>query len=265
VALRRQIDSLRRGDSAGAGTSLQAQLNTQRSILAETRLRYSEDHPDVKKLERSIKGLEARLASGEQSDSSANVRTPAVLQLETQANATGTQIAALQQHAVELRTKLEGLQGRLSSTPEVEREYETLTRDAGTAHQQYDQIVNKRMQAEVSSAEISGGTADKFALIAKPIVPSSASSPKRLGIALIGLFGAALLALMAAIGATSVDPTVRGSRDILELLKVSPIGIVPVIRNAAFHRRRMRQLTLALAGVGIAVPTLVLLTRIIFR
>src|SRR5262249_27661865 len=64
VSLRRQIETLRQGGSAGVAASLQDQLRTQRSILAQVRQRYSEDHPDVKRMERSIAALQARIAAG---------------------------------------------------------------------------------------------------------------------------------------------------------------------------------------------------------
>src|SRR5690349_21809998 len=68
VALRRQIDSLKYGTSASAGTSLKSQLAAKRQTLAEARQRYGEEHPDIKKLQRDITTLEARLKSGERGD-----------------------------------------------------------------------------------------------------------------------------------------------------------------------------------------------------
>ena len=53
-----------RAGGSPTGMSLRQQLQQQRSILAETRQRYSEDHPDVKRIERNIQSLEARIAVG---------------------------------------------------------------------------------------------------------------------------------------------------------------------------------------------------------
>ena len=68
VALRRQIDSLKFGTSASAGSSLRSQLNAKRSTLAEAKQRYGDEHPDIRKLQRDIATLEARISSGERSD-----------------------------------------------------------------------------------------------------------------------------------------------------------------------------------------------------
>jgi polysaccharide biosynthesis transport protein len=264
IAMRRRLDSLRRGDAVSAGSSLKAQLTAQRAILVETRQRYSEDHPDVKRLERSISALEARNAAGETSESSdAGARTPAVFQLETQLNGTDTQISALERHREELRGKLSSLQGRLQSTPEVERAYDGLTRDVGTARTQYDQLINKRMDSEVKAAAISNGTEDQFNLAAAPFLPTVPSKPRRVGIAIIGLMGATVFALMAALGATALDSTVRGTGDVHTILAMSPIGIVPYIRNAEFHRRRGRQIAALAASVLLAVPACYFLIRLL--
>jgi succinoglycan biosynthesis transport protein ExoP len=262
IAMRRQLDSLRRGDAVGTGSSLTAQLAAQQAILVETRQRYSEDHPDVKRLERAISALQARIAAGEKSESGdAGAHTPAVVQLETQLNGTDTQINALERHREELRGKLSSLQGRLQSTPEVERAYDSLTRDVGTARTQYDQLINKRMDSEVKGAAISNGTEDQFKLTAAPLLPSAPSKPRRVGIAIIGLMGASIFALMAALGATALDSTVRGTRDVQTILGTSPMGIVPYIRNAAFHRRRGRQITALAASVLLALPVCYFLVR----
>jgi polysaccharide biosynthesis transport protein len=262
IAMRRQIESLRRGDSVTAGSTLAAQLAAQRAILAETRQRYSEDHPDVKRLERQVASLEARIGAGEKSDANAfGSRTPVVVQLETQLNGTDTQYSALAAHAQELRGKLAGLQGRIAATPEVERAYGALDRDVGTARQQYDQLINKKMEAEIKAAAIANGTADQFAMVAAPGLPNHPAKPQRTGIAIIGFVAGTFLALMAALAATALDSTVRGSRDVRTLLEVSPLGIVPVIRNRDFYQQRRRQITALAASVLLAVPTCYVLIR----
>ena len=122
IAMRRQIDQLRAGGST-AGMSLQAQLQTQRSILAEARQRYSEDHPDVKRIMRNIEALEARIAAGETADRSAASDSPMAVQLQTQLNATDTQLAraAGARHS-SCGRKLTNSKDRMSAAPEVERD-----------------------------------------------------------------------------------------------------------------------------------------------
>ena len=166
-----------------------------------------------------------------------------MVQLETQLNGVETQIAALEQQRVELRNKGANLDIRLQSTPEVQRTYDALNRDAATARQMYDQLNSKRMDADIRAAAIKIGTADQFCSCPPPLLPKGPTKPPRIGIALIGLIGATFFALMAALGASALDSSVRGSRDLLTILQMTPIAVVPVIRNAEFARQRRRQLT----------------------
>ena len=93
IALRRQIDSLKFGTSAGAGTSLRSQLNSKRATLAEARQRYGEEHPDIKRLQRDIATLETRIKNGERGDVEMSDGTPVGMQLRTQINAIDSQLA----------------------------------------------------------------------------------------------------------------------------------------------------------------------------
>jgi polysaccharide biosynthesis transport protein len=267
IQLRQQIEAMRHGYlAAGSGSTLEEQLTQQRTMLAQLRQRYSEEYPDVQRVERSIKDLEARIASGEKdkSDKDADtgaggVQTPAVVQLKTQLNGVDAQIAALQQQREYLRAKDAKLRGNLQSTPQVERAYDTLTRDADTAKKAYDDLISQRIDADVRAAGIMSGTADQFKLVEAPALAKKATKPPRIGIALIGLIGATFLAFMAALGASLLDSSVRGRHDLLALLNVTPIGIVPVIRNGEFARRRRRRLTAWVATSVIAAPALYLL------
>jgi succinoglycan biosynthesis transport protein ExoP len=262
IALRHRIDAMRSGDvAAGTSSNLEAQLAVEEATLAEMRQRYSEDHPDVKRLERTIQNQKARIAAGEKDNGNSLARTPAIVQLETQLNGVESQIAALEQQRSELRAQQTSLQGRLQSTPEVELTYDAMNRDATTARRLYEQLNNKRMDAELKAAAIKIGTSDQFTLASPPQVPTAPTKPPRIGIALIGLIGATFLALMAALAAMALDSTVRGSHDIVAILNIPPIAAVPVIRNAGYLRRRRRQLAAVATIAVIGLPALFFLIR----
>ena len=255
ISLRRQIDALKAGGSAVDSLSLPAQLQAQKSILLQARQRYSADHPDVKRIERQIKGLEARIAAGE-SNAGNPIGSPAVVQLRTQINAMDTQIAGLQKRDVELRSKLDVTERRVEATPQVEREYKGLTRDLELAHTQYDQLQKSQMDSELSSAAIASGHSDELRLVQAPSVPAKATKPKRTAIVAIGLMLATLLGLTSVVVAESVDQSVRGSRDVRRVLSVSPLGVIPEIRDANTARKqrwRVAMLSSSVAALSAAV------------
>jgi protein tyrosine kinase modulator len=260
IALRRQIDALKAGGGAVDSLSLPAQLQAQRQILAQARQRYSEDHPDVKRIERQIKSLQARIAAGE-TVAGGVVGTPQVVQLKTQIHALDTQLEGLDRRSAELRNKLDEMQRRIEASPQVEREYKTLTRDLDLAHTKYDEINKSMMDSELSSAAIVSGRSDELSLVQAPSLPAKAAKPKRIAIAAIGLMLAILLSLTAVVIAESVDQTVRGSRDVRRVLDLSPLGVIPEIEDAATARRARWRMAALSACVVVASTAIVMTVR----
>jgi uncharacterized protein involved in exopolysaccharide biosynthesis len=253
VALRRQIDSLKYGTSAGSGSSLRSQLNTKRATLAEARQRYGAEHPDIKKLQRDIDTLETRIKSGERGDVEMSDGTPVGMQLRTQINAVDSQLGSLMARGAELRAKMSGLEKNVTAAPQVEREYANATRDLTIAREKYEQLLNRQMDAEVSEAAIVGGRADEFRLVQAPLRPAVPSKPKRLALLLIGLVASVVLGLTVTVATEALDPKVRGARDIRELLSVSPLVAIPDIRNSRSRRRNAWRLVTASASGVIGV------------
>ena len=256
ISLRRQIDSLKLGGAPPGGGSLRDQLNAKRATLAEARQRYSDDHPDVRRLNRDIGALEARIGAGERADEDPGARTPVAMQLQTQINAIDTQLAGLVARSAELRGKLSNLEGHVVSAPQVEREYQTVTRDLAIGRTKYEELLNRQMDAEVSEAAIAGGRADEFRLTQAPLRPSDPAKPQRLAILLIGLILATVLGLTAAVVAEGLDQSVRGARDVRDVLAISPLVAVPDIRNSRTRRRQMGRLA-AVSGCAVVAVWIV--------
>jgi uncharacterized protein involved in exopolysaccharide biosynthesis len=264
VTLRRQIELLKRGGLA-QGSSLQSQLETQRQILVETRQRYSEDHPDVRRIQRTISTLEARIAAGEKADQPIAPSNPIVVQLRTQLTGNANQIASLEARKAELREKLAHLQNLLVSSPQVEKDYEVLTRDVTLAREKYDELLKRKMDAEFGAAASLAGRGDEFHLILSPTLPSSPSKPSRPGILVIGAIIAAMLSLGAVFFAEAIDPNVRGRRDLHDLLEVSPLAVVPEIQNSVSRRLRFRQITTMAVCLLISVPVMYFIVRLVVQ
>jgi len=264
VALRRQIEVLKRGGVAQGG-SLQSQLETQREILVETRQRYSNDHPDVRRIQRTISTLEARIAAGEKADKPIAPTNPIVVQLRTQLSGNANQLASLEGRKAELREKLEHLQGLLVASPQVEKDYQVLTRDVTLAREKYDELLKRKMDAEFGAAASLAGRGDEFHLILAPVLPSSPSKPSRPGILVIGAIIAAMLSLGAAFFAEALDPNVRGRRDLADLLGISPLAVVPEIQNSVNRRLRFRQTTTMAVYLLVSVPIMYLIVRLVVQ
>ena len=149
------------------------------------------------------------------------------------------------------------LEGRVETTPQVERQYKALSLNLQLAQTKYNQLLKYQMDAQLTSQAIASGRSDRIRMVQEPSVPLTPGKPKRLAIAVVGLMLAILLGLTAVVIAESVDQSVRGSRDIRRVLAVSPLGVIPEIRDAATARRY--RLQVAMLTVCVFVGTAVVL------
>ena len=260
IALRQQIDALKEGGGAVNSLSLPAQLRAEEQALAQAKLRYSEDFPDVKRLERQIQILKTRIANGEKYAGNA-VGSPAVVTLKTELNANETQTAALERQAAGMRQQLMQLEGHVEAAPQVERQYKALALNLQLAQTKYNQLLKYQMDAQLTSQAIASGRSDRIRIVQQPSAPLAPGKPKRIAIAAVGLMLAILLGLTAVVIAESVDQNVRGSRDIRRVLAVSPLGVIPEIQDSATARRHRLQVATLTACVFVGAAVVLMTAR----
>ena len=265
VTLRRQIENLRAAGPASGGSTLQGQVDSAKAALAEASQRYSPDHPDIKRMQRNIESLEARIATGESPTANIAGESLQAIQLQTQVNALDTQIAGLRGRDRELRGRLEQFEMRLGSTPEVEREFQAITRGLDTARRQFDQMVAGRLNAEMEVAAISGGASDRFVLASAPGMPWEPAQPQRIALLVVGMILASIIALSAVVVAEMLDTRVRGASDIRQILGRSPLAVVPEIHNSVYWRTRTRRVAMLTVSVLIATPVIYLLVYLVSK
>lgn len=251
LAMQREIEQLRAGGGQRGGT-LRDQLATQRDILAQTRQRYSDSHPDVVRLQANIAALEQRLATGESPDTRVAPLSANELQLHTQTNSLDTQIASLQGGIDESRARITTVQTQLETAPQVEREYQMLNEQMTVARSTYQDILQRKIESDANQSAIGLGSSDVFRIAERPTLPDSAARSRLLALLIIGIGAAGSLALGSAIGAELLDGTVRGTRDIRQVLDVTPLGSIPEIQNQAARVLLRKQWLNLGATVGIA-------------
>lgn len=260
IALRQQIDELQEGGGAVNSLSLPAQLRSEEQALAQAKLRYSEDFPDVKRLERQIQILKTRIAHGEKYAGNADA-SPAVVTLEAQLNANQTQTNALERQAASMHQQLMQMEGHVEAAPQVERQYKGLALNLQLAQTKYNQLLKYQMDAQLTSQAIASGRSDRIRIVQQPSVPLAPGKPKRIAFAAVGLMLAILLGLTAVVIAESVDQSVRGSRDIRRVLALSPLGVIPEIQDSATARRHRLQVATLTAFVFVGTALVLLTAR----
>jgi uncharacterized protein involved in exopolysaccharide biosynthesis len=155
------------------------------------------------------------------------------VQLDTQIKALDVQIAGIDVRSQELRQKINEYEELLFQTPQVEREYQELSRDLANAQKLYEETQGKKRQAELSLALESSESGERLVLAQSPNVPQLPVWPPRIPIYILGF----ILAMSMGVGIATVreltSSTVRSSRDVFELCGAPPIALVPQMNNSA--------------------------------
>ncbi len=210
------------------GTS--GQLAKARMELAAAREKYSDIHPDVLRLKRSVEALETQVNQGGGSPvygSAGSDREDLVLKAELQ-QILG-EISSVRSQRADQNRKITEYQSRLTLSPGVEQEYSALTRDLDHATSKYKEIMDKLTSAQLSAELEREQKGERFTLLEAANYPSSPSKPNIPGIILLGVTLALGVGVGIAALAESLDRRIFGPNDLVAVFKAPPLAIIPEI------------------------------------
>ncbi len=248
------------------------------------RARYSDEHPEVKRLAaeiprlRRVEELEAatwsRLAAEVQKPSpqtpAAPIRkdqpraAPEVLQALTRERARMADLRsqlALADRDAEQRTseqpgilrEIASLEARVQKLPIREQEMADMTRDYEISKGNYRSLLDKKFDAEMATDMERRQKAERFTLLDSARVPVRPFKPNRPMLDAIGLVGGLLLAVAVALGREMKKNQLLGEWEIpSDVLILGRIPLIPVTAGAASdspeNGRRLRKWRLALVS-----------------
>lgn len=256
VRVRREIESLTQGGVVAGTEDIDRQiaaLSIQRDTLLDS---YSPEHPDVVRLERSIEALEKERSRAISNRSSSQFRAPnnpEYVSAQRQIYALDENIRAAELRRVRLRAEIEELEQNIAIAPRVEQEWLALNRGYEAARAEFTSVMQRSTQARLSERLEDESKGQRFTLLESARLPVTPIEPNRVSIIFLGF----VLALGAGIGLAalvdSLDTTIRGVRDLSELMEGPPIVTIPYMMTS-------RELTIRRARAGSALTAIVLLT-----
>ena len=263
VSKRKEIESLRAQVGGAVGnTELAMKLRQAESDLAIASRKYSSDHPDVKRLTREVASLREQLAAGENAPSPAEPPdNPAYVQLQARLSATNSDVASLRAQQSALRSRLAEIEGRITKSPEVERQYRMLNRDYEIAQAKYQEVLAKKQEAELASNLETTQRGERFTMIEPPVIPEEPSSPNRLAIGLLGLIVSFACSIGSGALAEAMDDKLYGRAGVSRVLGVPPLAVIP---NLGTTLRKAWYQSL-LFKLGLALLVLILLALIVIQ
>jgi polysaccharide biosynthesis transport protein len=246
-------------------------LEQARAAAAAAAERYGPEHPDRVRLEREVKSLEAKLAAIPEAVSGGTFKAvsgdnPAFVQIQAQLSANINDKSALTSQVTKLQAEMAEYRHNISVSPQIEKEYRELARDYDNSRLKYQEIRAKQMEAQTAQNLETDRKGERFTLIEPPMVPEKPISPNRGALLILGVLFSALIAAGVIWLLERLDSTVRGRKDLLQLLGVAPLAVVPRIvttveRDSARRRLRFTAVTASVLGAALLLTSMHIFLR----
>jgi polysaccharide chain length determinant protein (PEP-CTERM system associated) len=240
------------------------QLEAARSALKLNETRLTPEHPDIKRLKRTIADLEKTVTAEDSVQATephkpSPVSTnPVDVQRRQRISSTKAEIESLGRQIIfkegeerRIRGMIGSYQARLEAVPGVESEWLSLSRDYETLQASYKTLLTKSEDSKVAANLERQQIGEQFRVLDPPKVPSRPLSPKRLLINLGGvLFG--FVAGLGLIGLLEfMDSTYHSESDVISALALPVLAVVPQLNTAGDLRHAARRRMLFTAGAAV--------------
>jgi uncharacterized protein involved in exopolysaccharide biosynthesis len=224
------------GEKGGpsAPGALQAQLQSLQAEEADLTKRYTSDYPDVLAVRRRIKEVRAQIAAEppapapETKVSSAPSRndSPALQQIRAQVRSLDQGIQAKRHEQGLIQNQVRLYQDRISSSPAIQEEYKTLTRDYTTAQGFYDELRKKMQQSTMATDLERRQQGEQFSVMDQPNLPDGPMFPRRGVFVGAGFMGGLILGVMLVAWREYRDTALRSERDVWAFTKLPTLGVI---------------------------------------
>jgi polysaccharide chain length determinant protein (PEP-CTERM system associated) len=239
-------DLLDHGIETAANPELEARIKDLEQKMDALKLKYTDQHPDVVALARTLAQLEdqKRAETKLRNPTPRSPRTPDPISQQPKLSLATAEanVAAVKARIEEFTKRYEQLKSAAIAAPQVDAEYAHLSRDYEMAKSTYASMLSRREVARISDKMESTAGVTNFRVVDPPRASPQPKAPNRprlnsmvLVVALGG--GIALAYLM-----SQVMPTIRDERRLREVSGAPVLGSVLKDWTKAEKRQRIRSL-----------------------
>jgi polysaccharide chain length determinant protein (PEP-CTERM system associated) len=253
--------------------AIDEELDKLRAQLADLSSRYTDRHPDVRKLKEQIAKTERMrtqlLASLKDKSPSTNdsadpatsadpTRASMLAQVQSQLRSNQVEITNREHSMATLTAKVDDYQGRLNQEPIREQQLSDLTRGYEQSKANYDDLLKKKNESSMATSMELLQQGERFHVVDAPSLPTKPDFPNRLKFCGIGLgIGLALGAAVA--GAFEMlDDRIYDEKALQKLLPVAVMSEIPAITVTSEDQQERRRLWLGWATAVFVSVTILL-------
>jgi len=227
-------------------------------------IRYSEKHPDVRRLRAEIAVIQKELEEErEKAKKSGAAKAPAENPLkqiiEEQIDSLKSSLNAIQASNAEVRNSIAVHQKRVENTPLRSIELTKVTRTYDITLRKYQDLLAKGLESQLSENLEKKQKGEQFQVIDPANLPLSPVKPNRPFILLGGLIAGIIGGLALAFLWDLVDRSFKNSDDLAGFVDLPILATIPTIvtRGAVLERRRAQGL-LGISTLGVLLVGLIL-------
>lgn len=218
--------------SAKVEAADQVQLDKLQDTLHDLQSRYSDDYPDVKETKREIADLKAQMAKEAAAPAPApaapapHVDSMQVVQLRTSIRLIQESIDEKTKEQQQLQAQMRSYEGRIALTPEVEEQYNEITRDYQTELANYNKLLAQMNQSQMATALQDQEKGETFTVLDMASLPVDATFPKQSVFAMGGLGGGIVLGVLIVAFQEYRDTALRSERDIWAFTQLPTLAVI---------------------------------------
>jgi len=253
--------------------ALDQQLQKLRAQLADLSSRYTDQHPDVKKVkeeiaktetlrEQLIASLKDKPAGGT-ADSDGGTGSPAdatqatmLAPIESQLRSNQLEITNREHSIAALKEKVNDYQARLNTEPIREQQLADLTRGYDQSKANYDDLLKKKNESSMATSMELLQQGERFRVVDPPSLPQKPQFPNRLKFCGIGLGIGLALGVVVAGAFEMLDGRMYSAKEIRKLLPAEVIGEIPAIVNVSDAQVANRKMWLGWATAAVVFVTI---------
>ena len=266
-------------DSDGTAVGLPTvdqELDKLRAQLTDLTSRYTERHPDVRKLKEQIaknekmrdevlaslktKGTEVATdgvdTAGSVNEGADPAQASMLAQVQSQLRSNQIEIKNREGSIAAVKVKVNEYQSRLNQEPVREQQLADLTRGYDQSKANYDDLLKKKNESKMATSMELLQQGERFRILDPPSFPQKPEFPNRLKFCGIGLGIGLALGGVVVVAFEKMDDRLHNGNEIRKLLQAEVIGEIPAIVNLSDTQIAKRKVWLGWATTALVFATI---------
>jgi len=224
--------------------------------LDSLQLRYTEQHPDVKEVQRRLDHLVNQRSaeiedylstSTTESDNYAPIsQNPVVQEIQIQVNQLEGQISQMEVRANNYRNIVQELENKIHTLPEIEGELVALNRGYDITKKQYEELLSRKEKARIGESAEASTSKINFKVIDPPRAPLQPTGPKRMLFYVVVTFLGVGVGLGLSFLFSQINPVVTSASQLARATGIPIFGVVSAADNLGLQNKDKRKTILFL-------------------